>query len=284
VWDTATGACLHTLNGHSDLVMSVCFSPDGQRIVSSSRDQSARLWDVASGTELLTFKGHRGWLFTAVFSPDGRRIVTAGGDGTAKVWQAATVEQVESHLRERTAEAAAVAEQEIKRWLVLLPIPFEGSSGAEALQVEQVVHENRLRPRVGERVKTGRGELVWRESENYRLDFNQIMGCETPFSVAYAVCYLESPVTQTNLVLRIGSDDQAKILLNEREVYRSTKTQAWEPERNTVSGIELKAGLNVLVFKVVNELGGWEASVRITDATGQSIKGLRMTLDPGTRN
>ena len=283
LWDAATGAWLRTLNGHSDLVMSVCFSPDGQRILSSSRDQSARLWDVASGTELLTLKGHRGWLFTAAFSPDGKRILT-GGDGTAKIWEAATVEQVESQLRERAAEAAAVAEQEIKRWLVLLPIPFEGSSGAEALQVEQVVHENRLRPRVGERVKAGRGELVWRESENYHLDFNQIMGCETPFSVAYAVCYLESPVTQTNLVLRIGSDDQAKIFLNEREVYRSTKTQDWEPERDTVSGIELKAGLNVLVFKVVNELVGWEGSVRISDAAGQSVKGLRVTLDPGTRN
>jgi WD40 repeat protein len=284
LWDATTGARLRTLTGHSDVVFSVCFSPDGQRILSSSRDQSARLWDVASGTELLKLTGHRGWVFTAAFSPDGRRIVTAGGDGTAKIWEAATVEQVESQLRERTAEAAAVAEQQIKRWLVLLPIPFEGSSGAEALQVEQVVHENRLRPRVGERVKAGRGELVWRESENYHLDFNRIMGRETPFSVAYAVCYLESPSTQTNLALRIGSDDQAKIFLNEHEVYRSTKTQDWEPERNTVSGIELKAGLNVLVFKVVNELVGWEGSVRISDAAGQSVKGLRVTLDPGPRN
>ena len=110
------------------------------------------------------------------------------------------------------------------------------------------------------------------------------MGRETTFSVAYAVCYLESPSAQTNLALRIGSNDQAKIFLNEREVYRSTKTQDWEPERDTVSGIELKAGLNVLVFKVVNELVGWEGSVRISDAAGQSVKGLRVTLDPGTRN
>ena len=106
------------------------------------------------------------------------------------------------------------------------------------------------------------------------------MGRETPFSVAYAVCYLESPAAQTGVVLRIGSDDQAKIFLNESEVYRSTKTQSWEPERDTVSGIELKAGLNVLVFKVVNEREGWVGSVRISDAAGQVIKGLRVTLDP----
>jgi len=110
------------------------------------------------------------------------------------------------------------------------------------------------------------------------------MGRETPFSVAYAVCYLVSPAAQTGVVLRIGSDDQAKIFLNEREVYRSTKTQTWEPERNMVAGIELKAGLNVLVFKVVNEREGWVGSVRISDAAGQPVKGLRVTLDPGTRN
>ena len=86
------------------------------------------------------------------------------------------------------------------------------------------MHENRLRSRVGESAKAGRGELVWRESENYHLDFNQIMGRETPYSVAYAVCYLVSPTPQTDVFLRIDSDDQAKIFLDEREVYRSTNT------------------------------------------------------------
>ena len=61
-------------------------------------------------------------------------------------------------------------------------------------------------------------------------------------------------------------------------------SMGWEPERDTVSGIELKAGLNVLVFKVVNERVDWGGSVRITDAAGQVVKGLRVTLDPGTRN
>jgi WD40 repeat protein len=70
---------------------------------------------VASGRELLTLKGHRAWLFTAAFSPDGRRIVTAGGDGTAKIWEAATVEQVETQLRERAAKAPAIAVEQIKR-------------------------------------------------------------------------------------------------------------------------------------------------------------------------
>jgi hypothetical protein len=270
--------------------MSVSFSPDGQRILTGSRDQTARLWDAVSGRELLSLKGHRGWVITVAFSRDGQRIVTASSDGTAKVWEAASAEQVVSWQK----EAAAAADQaraphatmpgEINRWLVLLPIPFEGGSGADALQAEQVARESRLRPRVGEKVKARQGELVWRQSEDYLLDFNKIVGRETQFSVAYAVCYIKSQTAQTNLVLKIGSDDQAKIFLNEREVYRSTNPQSGEPDRHTVAGIELKAGLNVLIFKVVNERVGWSGSIRITDAAGQPVKGLRVTLDPETRD
>ena len=50
---------LKTLRGHLDAVTSVAFSPDGQRIVTGSRDKTAKVWDAASGKELLTLKGHR---------------------------------------------------------------------------------------------------------------------------------------------------------------------------------------------------------------------------------
>jgi hypothetical protein len=36
----------------------------------------------------------------------------------------------------------------------------------------------------------------------------------------------------------------------------------------------------VVVFKVVNETGRWQGSVRFTDAAGQPVKGLRVTLTP----
>ncbi|PID58768.1 hypothetical protein CSB45_01860, partial [candidate division KSB3 bacterium] len=78
------------LEGHTGSVWSAAFSPDGRRIVTASRDGTARVWDAATGAELACLTGHEGFVESAAFSPDGTRIVTASWDGTARVWDAAT--------------------------------------------------------------------------------------------------------------------------------------------------------------------------------------------------
>jgi WD domain, G-beta repeat len=84
------------LKGHSGLVTSVSFSPDGTRIVTSSSDDTAKLWDAQTGTELLVLKlKGPGGLWSAWFSPDGTRIVTNGtSEGMAKVWDARTGQEL----------------------------------------------------------------------------------------------------------------------------------------------------------------------------------------------
>ena len=47
-----------------------------------------------------------------------------------------------------------------------------------------------------------------------------------------------------------------------------------------MTDIALNAGLNVLVFKVVNEFGDWKGSIRFTDAQGNPVKGITVTLRP----
>jgi hypothetical protein len=77
------------LQGHTDIVNSAVFSPDGQRIVTASDDHTARVWNAASDQLLATLEGHTDHVWSAVFSPDGQRIVTASKDQTARVWNAA---------------------------------------------------------------------------------------------------------------------------------------------------------------------------------------------------
>ena len=46
------------LSGHERAVSSAAFSPDGQRVVTASADNTARLWDAASGKSLAVLSGH----------------------------------------------------------------------------------------------------------------------------------------------------------------------------------------------------------------------------------
>jgi len=75
---------------HEDGVLWAEFSPDGTRIVTASKDGTARLWD-SDGAELATLRGNKPdhGLRHAAFSPDGTRVVTASGGGAARVWDAA---------------------------------------------------------------------------------------------------------------------------------------------------------------------------------------------------
>ena len=41
-----------TLAGHSDIVTSVAFSADGNRVVSGSRDKLVKIWDADKGSEV----------------------------------------------------------------------------------------------------------------------------------------------------------------------------------------------------------------------------------------
>jgi hypothetical protein len=36
----------------------------------------------------------------------------------------------------------------------------------------------------------------------------------------------------------------------------------------------------VLVFKVVNETADWQGSIRLTDAQGNPVKGIKVSLTP----
>ena len=73
------------LTGHT-----AAFSPDGKRVVTASRDKTARVWDAASGQPVATLRGHTDMVNSAAFSPDGQRVVTASEDKTARVWDAAS--------------------------------------------------------------------------------------------------------------------------------------------------------------------------------------------------
>jgi WD40 repeat protein/transcriptional regulator with XRE-family HTH domain len=84
-----------TLRGHTDVVWSAVFSPDGTRVATASADGTAKIWDATTGEDLLTLKGSDyGIVWDAVFSPDGEVLATAGQDGMVHLWNARTGQEV----------------------------------------------------------------------------------------------------------------------------------------------------------------------------------------------
>ncbi|WPJ66240.1 hypothetical protein SMAC4_12890 [Sordaria macrospora] len=83
-------ACLQTLEGHSNWVLSVAFSPDGQRLASGAGDHTIKIWDAASGSCLQTLEGHSDEVWSVAFSPDGQQLASGADDRTIKIWDAAS--------------------------------------------------------------------------------------------------------------------------------------------------------------------------------------------------
>lgn len=90
IWSADSGEKIGSLVGHRGPVLSVAFSPDGQRVTTASEDGTARVWDARTRTPIVALRGHTGAVQSARFSPDGARVVTASDDNTARVWDAQT--------------------------------------------------------------------------------------------------------------------------------------------------------------------------------------------------
>jgi WD40 repeat protein/serine/threonine protein kinase len=98
------------VRAHDDSVLGVSFSPDGDSILSASRDRTARLWDRRNGKLLGEFQqGHHYLATTAVFFPDGEKFLTAAVDGTTRIWDVPTGMQVQTLEGTGVSAAAAVS-------------------------------------------------------------------------------------------------------------------------------------------------------------------------------
>jgi WD40 repeat protein len=89
-WRVSDGGLLLTLEGHTDDVRSLVFSPSGELLASLSDDKTVRLWRVSDGALLRTLEmeGFTSYMtrHKVDFSPDGTLLAFGGVDGTIRLW------------------------------------------------------------------------------------------------------------------------------------------------------------------------------------------------------
>ena len=88
---------LITFEGHTNGLLSVCFSPDGKYAISGDEiDNILVLWDIESGSEIKSFKGHTGTIHSVDFSPDGKYALSGSWDKSLKLWDIASGKEIKS--------------------------------------------------------------------------------------------------------------------------------------------------------------------------------------------
>jgi hypothetical protein len=104
VWDTATGREVMRTQaarplgddlygwGHTMIIMSVRFTPNGQALLTSGLDSAIRLWDLKSGKHLRCYgEAGEAAMSEIDISPDGRQIAAIGNfHGLVRTWDAYT--------------------------------------------------------------------------------------------------------------------------------------------------------------------------------------------------
>jgi WD40 repeat protein len=135
------GAALQILEGHTEAVSAMTFSPDGKQVVSGSWDNTVRLWDAATGTVLQTLEEHTDVVGVVTFSPDGKQVASASDDTTVRLWDAATgaaLQTLEGHTDQVTAVgfstdsnqiASASDDRIIRLWNVATGAAFQTLEG-----------------------------------------------------------------------------------------------------------------------------------------------------------
>lgn len=79
------GPLVRTLEGGSERINAVAFTPDGLRAVSAG-EKSLEVWDLQKGTLLNSLIGHTGQIEAVKVTPDGGCAVSGSSDMTLMIW------------------------------------------------------------------------------------------------------------------------------------------------------------------------------------------------------
>lgn len=76
---------MKTIEGHTNTVTDISFSPNSKNIISSSKDKTIKIWSV-DGKLIKTIKGHSDIVWSVDFRANSETLVSYSADNTIKFW------------------------------------------------------------------------------------------------------------------------------------------------------------------------------------------------------
>lgn len=105
------------LRGHLGSVFMGVFTPDGERAITVSSDQTARCWDLKTGREVRRFHAHTGPVYAVAVSGDGRTLVTGAQDNTLRLWDVPQTRPLWSATVHGASSRALARSPDGSRWI-----------------------------------------------------------------------------------------------------------------------------------------------------------------------
>jgi len=174
------------------------------------------------------------------------------------------------------------AEGFIRDWLMLAPFSIPESTGSDEIDKKQVENEPALKPKAGDKVKIAGREEAWKaiKAKDYNVDLNATIGTANEDVVGYLVTYVVADKDMPDVTLLIGSNDEAKVYLNGKEVIKFDQTRTIEKDSDKAEKVTLNKGVNTIVFKIINEKNDWGGCLRFKDKDGKPVTDVKVQLMP----
>ncbi len=173
----------------------------------------------------------------------------------------------------------------ITSWLVVGPFPNPGerpdNEGFNIDYLKNYGGEENYTPTNGMEIKKDDGTMVkWQQYESTYTDISFFdiehlnLEIDQEDILCYAACWLKADADK-EVELRIGSDDGYKLWVNHKLIGEQNVYRSMEMDQESYK-VKLNKGTNLILLKVAQDWGEYEFMVRIVDAEGKEVPGVKV--------